>query len=70
MGISEIQLSEVLDVLIVASLLWAGIVWLRKTRARMASVGLGIGGVVYLLAGRLDLELTAEVELAGRVFGR
>ena len=44
-----------------AALLWAGIVWLRRTRARLAMLGLGIVGVVYLVAGRLGLQLTAWI---------
>lgn len=55
----EISLRDVLDAVIVSLFLWAGIVWLRRTRARLALLGLGILGAVYLLARALSLELTA-----------
>ena len=44
-----------------AALLWAGIVWLQRTRARLAMLGVGIVGVVYLVASRLGLQLTAWI---------
>jgi uncharacterized protein (TIGR00159 family) len=57
----DIQILDLIDVVIVAALLWAGIVWLRRTRARLAMLGIGIIGGVYLVASRLGLQLTAWI---------
>jgi len=56
-----IGLRDVIDVGIVGLLLWAGLVWLRRTRARLAIPALLIVAAVYLAAGRLDLRLTAGI---------
>ncbi len=50
---------DLVDVILVAFILWAGVVWLRRTRARLALLGLAIVGVVYLTARQLGLTLTA-----------
>ena len=55
----ETGIADLFDVAIVAVVLWAGLVWLRRTRARWALVGLAIVGVIYLAASRLQLTLTA-----------
>lgn len=55
------MLADVIDVAIVALLLTLGIVWLRRSRARLALLGLGILGFVYAVARELELELTAWV---------
>jgi uncharacterized protein (TIGR00159 family) len=54
-------LTDAFDVLLVALLLWAGIVWLRHTRARLALISVMLVAAVYLAARRLDLELTAWI---------
>ncbi|MEE9606827.1 MAG: diadenylate cyclase [Myxococcota bacterium] len=59
MAIYDFHFSDLLDIGVVAALLWAGVVWLRRTRARMASLGLVIVGAVYLLARSFELQLTA-----------
>lgn len=53
--------ADAVDILVVAVLLWAGLVWLRRSRARLAMVGLAILGVVYLVARQLELELTVWI---------
>jgi uncharacterized protein (TIGR00159 family) len=55
----ETGLLDLLDVSLVALMLWAGIVWVRRSRARLALLGLAIVGAVYLAASRLNLTLTA-----------
>jgi uncharacterized protein (TIGR00159 family) len=50
---------DVLDVGLVALLLWTVLVWLRRSRARFALLGVAIVGGVTLLATRLELQLTA-----------
>jgi uncharacterized protein (TIGR00159 family) len=57
----EIVLADVIDVTLVALLLTAGIVWLRRSRARLALLGLAILAFVYAVASELELQLTAWV---------
>jgi uncharacterized protein (TIGR00159 family) len=52
---------DLVDVVVVTALLWAGITWLRRTRARLAVAGLAIVVGVYLLARLLGLQLTALI---------
>jgi diadenylate cyclase len=49
---------DIVDLLIVWGLVWAGIAWLRTTPARLALAGLAIFAVFYLLARQLGLVLT------------
>lgn len=49
---------DLLDVAIVAAVLFAGFAWLLRSRARRSLVGLLLVGVVYLVASRLGLTLT------------
>jgi len=56
--LAELRVSDVLDVTIVAILLWMLIVWLRTTRARFAAVGLAILAGLYLMVQQLELQLT------------
>ena len=55
------ELSNVLDVLIVSILLYAGLVWFKRTRAFLVVVGIVILGVVYALSRFLDLYLTTAI---------
>jgi uncharacterized protein (TIGR00159 family) len=56
-----IRLVEVVDLVIVWLLVWAGIAWLRATSARLALAGLGILVVFYLVARQLGLVLTTWI---------
>lgn len=49
------------DVVFVTALLWAALLWLRRSRALFAFLGLAILGAVYLAARQLGLELTAWI---------
>lgn len=53
--------TDALDVTLVAALIWVGLVWVRRSRARFALVGVALVGVIYLLASRLHLQLTAWI---------
>src|SRR5262245_19282787 len=55
------RITDLLDVAIVAALVFAGIVWLRRSRARFAALGIGLVGALYLVVSRLDFELTAWI---------
>lgn len=57
-ALSQLAFRDLVDVAIVALLLWALLVWLRGTRARLALVGLGIVLGLYLLAQQVELQLT------------
>lgn len=57
-ALNEIRLSDVLDVAIVAALLWVGIAWLQATRARLALLGIAIVGAFYFLAQQFEFQLT------------
>ena len=50
-----------MDIALVAALLWSAFVWLRRTRARWALLGIAILGAGFLLARQLGLELTTWV---------
>jgi uncharacterized protein (TIGR00159 family) len=52
---------DLLDIIVVAALLWLVIQGIRRTRARHALVGLATLGVVFLIARQLDLQLTARL---------
>src|SRR3990172_5697018 len=54
-------LGDLIDIALVAALLYALIVALRGTRAHLALVGIAMLGVVYLLAQELGLALTATL---------
>jgi uncharacterized protein (TIGR00159 family) len=56
--LAELELSDAVDMAIVAGLLWVGIAWLRNSRARLALVGLAALGALYLSARGFDLRLT------------
>ena len=58
---SEIRLSDIVDVLIVAAMLWTGIIWLQVTRARMALLGIAILGVFYVVVQQLGFHLTSRL---------
>jgi diadenylate cyclase len=58
---SSISLSEVIDVILVATLLYTGIVWAQRTRAAFVVRGIAILGAVYLLARQLDFQMTAWI---------
>jgi uncharacterized protein (TIGR00159 family) len=49
------------DIAVVAALLWSAFVWLRRTRARWALLGITILGASYLLSRQLSLTLTTWI---------
>ncbi len=56
--ITETRLSNLIDIVIVAALLWFGLSWLRNTRARLALPGILIIGGLFFVAQLLRLQLT------------
>lgn len=59
--LQDIHLSELLDIVLVAILLYTGIVWAQRTRAAFVVRGIAILGGFYLLARLLDLQMIAWI---------
>ena len=57
--VPDVRLTDLIDVLIVAVLLWAGLSWVRRARARIAMAGVAIAVGLYLVARQLELQMTA-----------
>jgi diadenylate cyclase len=51
----------VVDILLVTTLLYIGVVWLRRTHAALVAFGILVLGAVYLGARALGLQLTAWI---------
>jgi uncharacterized protein (TIGR00159 family) len=56
--IFQIQLRDVVDILLITSLLYLAIVWVRHRRAALVAGGILLLGVLYVAALLLDLQLT------------
>jgi uncharacterized protein (TIGR00159 family) len=59
--IQAITLSEVVDIILVAVLLYTAIVWAQRTRAAFVVRGIAILGAIYLIARQLDLQMIAMI---------
>ena len=59
--LSQVRLSPLIDVIIVTVMLWVALTWLKNTRARLAIPGMAVLGVLYLMAQRLNLQLTTWI---------
>jgi diadenylate cyclase len=59
LNVSETPLKELIDIALMAALIYGVLVWLRHTTAQLALVGVSTLGAVYLLARHLGLVLTA-----------
>jgi uncharacterized protein (TIGR00159 family) len=57
----SVRIAELVDLVVVWAMVWAGIAWLRATPARLALAGLGILGAVYLVARQFGLVLTTWI---------
>jgi uncharacterized protein (TIGR00159 family) len=55
------ELVDLFDILVVASLFWSLLVFVQRTRARLALTGLAFLGVVYLVARQIGLRVTAGI---------
>jgi len=58
---SSMYLADILDVLIIAILAYIGILFLKQTRSLTAFVGIGVLGIVYILARTFHLYITALI---------
>src|SRR5215468_12256439 len=57
----DLRITDALDVAIVAAIVFFGLVWLRRSRARFAALGIALVALLYLLVSRLEFQLTAWV---------
>ena len=57
----EFRITDLVDVLFVALLLWAALSFVRRARARIALAGVAIAGALYVLARQLELQLTVWI---------
>jgi diadenylate cyclase len=56
-----ITISEVIDILVVAILLYTAVVWAQRTRAALVVRGILVFGAIYIIARYLDLQMTAWI---------
>src|SRR5262245_54978049 len=56
-----VEFADLLDILVVATLVYTAVVWIRRTQAGFVAIGLfGLAGL-YILAEGLDLQLTSAI---------
>ena len=60
-GLLEIRITDVLDILLVTTLVYTAMVLVRRTQARLVAAGILILGGLYVAARALDLRLTAWI---------
>jgi len=56
--VPEFRIADLVDVAIVAGLVWAALSFVRRSRARIALAGVAIAGALFLLARQLELQMT------------
>jgi uncharacterized protein (TIGR00159 family) len=56
-----ITIAEVIDVIVVATLLYTAVVWAQRTRAALVVRGILVFGGIYIIARYLDLQMTAWI---------
>ena len=53
------RVADLLDIGVIAVLLYLGLKWFRRRASRSLAVGIGVLALLYLAAGRLDMVLTS-----------
>jgi len=56
-----IGVADLLDILVVATLVYTAVVWIRRTQAGFVAIGLFVLAGFYVLAEALDLQLTTAI---------
>ena len=56
-----VELEDVVDILLVTTLVYTAVVWIRRTQAAFVAIGLFILAVLYVLAEAFDLQLTTAI---------
>ena len=57
-ALAELRWADLADVLIVATVIYAIVSWLRRTQAALVALGIGMLGAIYLAARGFELHLT------------
>ncbi len=57
----SISFPEVIDILLVATLLYTAVVWAQRTRAALVVRGIMVFGAIYIVARYLDLQMVAWI---------
>jgi diadenylate cyclase len=57
----SITLTEIIDILLVATLLYTAVVWAQRTRAALVVRGIMVFGGIYIIARYLELEMVAWI---------
>lgn len=60
-AVLEFRITDVVDVAIVALMLWAALAWLRRARARIALAGVALAAAAFLIARQLELQMTVWI---------
>ena len=55
----SITFSEIVDIIVVATLLYTAVVWAQRTRAALVVRGILVFGGIYIIARYMDLQMTA-----------
>lgn len=55
------RFADLVDIILVAALVYTALAWIRRTRAFLVAVGMFLIGVLYVAARALDLRLTAWI---------
>lgn len=58
-SLTEIRLADAVDILLVTFLVYAAIVWIRRTQAALVAGGILILAALYIAASSIGLQLTA-----------
>lgn len=56
-----VELADLVDILLVATLVYTAVVWIRRTQAGFVAIGLFVLAALYVLAEALDLQLTTAI---------
>lgn len=59
--VKYIQFADILDILLIALLIYFALIWFRQTSARFVIIGISILGVVYMAAKYLGLYLSTAI---------
>jgi uncharacterized protein (TIGR00159 family) len=57
----SITISEIIDILLVATLLYTAVVWAQRTRAALVVRGILVFGGIYIIARYLELQMVAWI---------
>ena len=56
-----VELADLVDILLVATLVYTAVVWIRRTQAGFVAIGLFVLAALYVVAEALDLQLTTAI---------